>query len=115
MDTNSLQGSPFRSLAFASIACLMGVSQAPATQSALAAPSVTVSYHDLNLSTVEGASTLYKRIRRAANSVCGYEGRTLYEQRLWKACFDDAIAHAVATIDNPLLTGVHGRAGHSSS
>jgi len=70
--------------------------------------SVTVSYRDLNLMSVDGVVTLDQRIHGAARMVCGYEGRSLMEQRQWRDCYQGATARAVASVNNPLLTAVHG-------
>ena len=51
--------------------------------------SETVSYRDLNLSTIEGATALYLRIKRAANHVCD------------ESCYQAAIADAVAKVNSP--------------
>ena len=70
--------------------------------------SVTVSYRDLNLMSVEGLITLDRRIQGAARTVCGYEGRSLTEQSEWRHCYQGAMARALAAVNNPLLTAVHG-------
>lgn len=72
-------------------------------------PQVTVSYADLDLSKAAGAQTLYKRIKNAAARVCGSSGRyTILEGRkAWHACYDTAVANAVAQIDRPTLTALH--------
>ena len=54
-----------RLVALASAVCLLGTAQAPASDTANAQHSVTVSYRDLNLSTLDGATTLYRRITGA--------------------------------------------------
>jgi UrcA family protein len=107
MDIKLLQGSPFRTLALTSIACLIAAAPAGASQPSPEAASVTVSYGDLNLSTTEGASTLYRRIRLAADSVCGYKGRTLLEQQHWMSCFNGAVDRAVGSVDKPTVTSLH--------
>ena len=48
--------------------CLLGASAASAGPAA--AHSVTVNYRDLNLSTIDGAITLYQRLKGAARTVC---------------------------------------------
>jgi UrcA family protein len=70
---------------------------------------VTVSYADLDLSKTAGAQTLYKRIKAAAARVCGSHGRytTLEPRKVWRNCFDTAVANAVAQIDRPTLTALH--------
>jgi UrcA family protein len=65
----SIHRASFWSAAFTSITCLLGATQAPAADPS-GARSVTVSYRDLNLATIEGATALYLRIKHAANSVC---------------------------------------------
>ena len=94
-----------RPAAFACVVGLLGI--APALASNPAARTMTVTYRDLNLSTVAGATTLYQRIKGAARSVCGDEGRRFDEQRQWTICYRGAIAGAVATVHSPLLTAVH--------
>jgi UrcA family protein len=99
---NSIHRSPVRPLALVLVLGLLGA--APA----LADPrSETVSYRDLDLSTVAGAQTLYGRIKSAARSVCGYEGRGITDQAFWKGCYQGAISDAVAKVNSPLLTAVH--------
>jgi UrcA family protein len=100
---NSIHRSPVRPLALVLILGLLSATPALATDPA----SVKVSYADLDLSTIAGAQTLYGRIRTAARSVCGYEGRGVTDQAFWNACFRGAIADAVAKVNNPLLTAVH--------
>jgi UrcA family protein len=72
--------------------------------------SVKVSYADLNLSTLAGATTLYRRIERAARTVCGPESslREIQRYRDWKNCYESAVSNAVARVNSPLLTAVHG-------
>jgi UrcA family protein len=98
-----------RLVTFASVVCLLGTAQAPASDMANAQHSVTVNYRDLNLSTLKGATTLYRRITGAARLACGDQGYGLFEQRRWKSCVQSAIAGAVATVNNPLLRTVHSR------
>jgi UrcA family protein len=98
-----------RLVALASAVCLLGTAQAPASDTANAQHSVTVRYRDLNLSTLDGATTLYRRITGAARLACGERDHSLFEQRHWKSCVQSAIAGAVATVNNPLLSTVHSR------
>jgi UrcA family protein len=115
MDIKFLQGSPFRQLILASAVCVLAAASAAASPLAPSERSVTVGYHDLDLKTIEGANTLYRRLRRAARFVCGENGRSLLEQRTSQTCFDDALTRAVATVNNPLLTGVHSQAGRGTA
>jgi UrcA family protein len=103
----SIHRSSFWSAALTSITCLLGATQAPAADPS-GARSVTVSYRDLNLSTIEGATALYQRIRHAANSVCDEPGAGVARYQEWKSCYQAAIADAVAKVNSPLLTSVYG-------
>lgn len=68
----------------------------------------TVAYGDLNLETADGARVLYARLRYAAQAVCSpFDGRDLSRQIRWRACYDHAIASAVAKIDRPRVTALH--------
>jgi UrcA family protein len=96
-----------RPATFACVVGLLGMAPALALNPANGQRSMTVTYRDLNLSTVAGATTLYRRIKGAARSVCGEEGRRFDEQRQWKICYRGAIAGAVAIVHSPLLTAVH--------
>src|ERR1700730_16872710 len=96
-----------RPAAFACVVGLLGMAPALASNRANGLRTMTVTYRDLNLSTVAGATTLYQRIKGAARSVCGDEGRRFDEQRQWKSCYRGAIAGAVATVHSPLLTAVY--------
>ena len=82
---------------------LFAAGQLPAAEQ----QSITVKYRDLDLSTVEGARTLYGRISAAARDVCGYEGHSFTDEAFWRGCYRGAIADAVAKVNNPLLTAVH--------
>ncbi|HKD55503.1 MAG TPA: UrcA family protein [Steroidobacteraceae bacterium] len=91
--------------ALASVVCLLG------TATVLAADArelrIKVDYSDLNLSTINGATTLYQRIEGAARFVCGEPGRRFDEQRYWKSCYGKAVNHAVTEVNNPLLTSLY--------
>jgi len=82
--------------------------------SLLAAPpadgtrSVTVDYADLDVSRPAGARALYVRIKRAARTVCApLESRDLHRVALWRDCYEQAVADAVAEIGRPTLTALH--------
>ncbi len=101
----SIHRSSFWSVAFASVACLLGATQAQAADPS-GVRSETVSYRDLNLSTIEGATALYLRIKRAANHVCDEPGVGMEHFREWQSCYQAAIADAVAKVNSPLLAAV---------
>ena len=65
----------------------------------------TVHYSDLNLNSQEGVAILYKRIRDAAEQVCGdVDSRRLNEAALAKACVDRTMSTSVHSVNNPKLT-----------
>jgi UrcA family protein len=73
------------------------------------AKSQAVSYADLDLSKPAGAQTLYKRIKAAARNVCGPVDQYTFQtpSKTFRACFDKAVADAVAQVDRPSLTALH--------
>jgi UrcA family protein len=106
--SKSLTRSRVRQVTLATLLCVL------ATAPTWAAPtSMTVSFRDLNLSSIAGATTLYHRIQSAAKQVCGYApGEDLILRAAWQACYHNATADAVRKVNNPLLTALH--AGRSS-
>jgi UrcA family protein len=91
------------------VGCLLagslGVAQAatPADE----VPKVVVSYSDLDLSTTEGARTLYTRISRAAQQVCPFQD-AFEPARVVKnhACREAAIERAVSAVNSTQLAAV---------
>jgi UrcA family protein len=84
------------------VACATG---AYAGEAVVSAPTRTVHYADLNLNTQAGAAVLYKRIRVAAEEVCGdVNSRRLDEAAVAKACVDRAVYGSVQTVNNVKLT-----------
>jgi UrcA family protein len=72
-----------------------------------------VSYADLDVTTQAGATTLYARIRGAAEAVCRpLEGKRLSERAQWKACYEHAVAEAVQTVNRPALTALYKQHQH---
>jgi len=110
---NSIRHSYIPFAVFASISCLCAAQALAAdpvvhgARSTSNGPSITVRYADLDLSRVAGAQTLYRRIKGAARSVCGDQGRRIEEQHQWKSCYQGAIADAILGVNSPLLTMVH--------
>lgn len=85
-------------------AATMAFAAAPADY----APSVRVSYSDLNLATEQGTLALYARIVSAANKVCEIRDiRNLTEVSAANACRAQAIAHAVHDVGNPRLAALY--------
>jgi len=104
MNTNTLRNT--QKFALAAAICLTAFTMgAQAGDLGNGVPARTVHYADLNLDTQAGVAVLYKRIRYAAEEVCGDVGaRDLDQAAAAKACVDRAILGTVHTINNPKLT-----------
>jgi UrcA family protein len=79
-------------------------------------PTQRVSFKDLNLNSPEGAAVLYRRIKGAANKVCGrWENVDLSRIHAVQTCIDGAVSRGVAQVDRPMLTSLYnvevGKAG----
>jgi UrcA family protein len=71
-------------------------------------PQTTVKYGDLNVSNPQGAAALYTRIQRAALLVClPFDMGNLSSKARMAACVHQAIAAAVAKVDQPALFDVY--------
>jgi len=73
-------------------------------------PQVVVRYADVNLSTEYGVQVLYRRLQAAARQVCStYEGHNnlLSNRAKWQACYDQALAGAVAKVGLEQLTTLY--------
>lgn len=93
---------------FAALALTCGaVSMAAETSDV---PQELVKFGDLNLSSPQGATTLYNRIAAAANRVCkpfDIDSRDLSLRARLDACVHKAIANAVTKVDHPGLLAVY--------
>jgi UrcA family protein len=71
------------------------------------APRVVVHYDDLDLTSEQGALTLYQRISGAAKEVCpSARGPGLLPMQLRRACIASAIERAVSDVNSPTLATV---------
>jgi UrcA family protein len=69
---------------------------------------VKVKYADINVSSAQGATTLYNRIHMAAESVCKpLISRDLAFKRLSDTCIHNAMAAAVKDVGQPALSAVY--------
>jgi UrcA family protein len=73
--------------------------------------SVTVRYGELNLDNEKGLATLYRRLQRAAEHVCGVEPYSVSRSRTRRAaaatCYSASLAASVDKIDNLALKQMH--------
>jgi UrcA family protein len=100
-----------KNIALAMVAAL-GVASlaigAHADESVGRVPARTVHYADLNLNTQAGAEVLYKRIRNAAEQVCGNVGsRQWVEAMAARACVNQAVAASIGAVNNLRLTNTY--------
>ena len=67
------------------------------------APAVTVSYRDLNLSSPADVQTLYRRLKRAASTVCTQGSGELSRHLAFSRCYNAALDSAVMAVRSPEL------------
>ena len=95
------------------VSCLAAIVLGLASASSFATtvngePSLKVSYGDLDLTKPAGAEQLYRRIRKAAYTVCGaYESPIFWSYAAKSPCFKTAVDEAVSKVNSPLLTSLH--------
>ena len=106
---------------FSALFLVSAISTTPARAADTSAEHVSgkiVSYADLDLTSLQGASLLYKRLTRAANDVCPnpyMESQPFLAQKAWE-CRPQTVEWAVRSINSPLLTAVFKRrTGHEPS
>jgi UrcA family protein len=70
---------------------------------------ITVHFGDLNLDQPAGVAVLYRRIRHAAEHVCGVPQApgTNIPSHSWRICVTDSIERAVMAVDRPALTAYY--------
>jgi UrcA family protein len=75
---------------------------------ASAAPEMTVSYQDLNLANQADVRVLYRRLKAAANDVCGnVPAQQLQRHLAFERCYNAALESAVTQIDLPQLQAMY--------
>ena len=85
---------------------VMGSSIALAGDPVVTVKTETVRYDDIRLISAVGAAVLYGRLQNAAERACGgpLETVPLAQRQRFKVCVDDAVAKAVADVNNPMLS-----------
>jgi len=70
--------------------------------------SVVVKYGDLDLSTIDGVSSLHARLSKAARQVCSeLDSRVLGLRDQYDLCVSSAVTKSVRDVDNAKLTAFH--------
>ena len=105
---------PKLALAALAVAGVLGVGTAAAADTGSDSPRVVVKYSEQSLSTDSGVKQLYAQIVRAARQVCPSTStwNLMLEQRV-QECRNQAIARAVAQVDNSQLAALY--ATHSKN
>ena len=68
-------------------------------------PSVAVRSADLDLSSADGITVLYQRIKNASEQVCaGFDGAGLTRRSVFRECVQTVIGNTVAEVNRPTLT-----------
>jgi UrcA family protein len=105
---NTTRSKSIRMLAAGAILSALALSfvTVSSADEATTAPQVTVKFADLDVSTSQGAMSLYRRIHVAADDVCS-RMYTSTEYRWRKdACLQKVIANAVSKVNKPALSAV---------
>ena len=86
------------------VALASGCTASPASSAYSDARKVTVRFGDLDLSNLQGATALYRRIRLAAEQVCSpFDGRDIASKIRMEACVHRAVGDAVTTANRAAL------------
>lgn len=102
MNTKTFRISVFSTLSLAIGALTMNAASASTQDSS--ASRVTVRYADLDLSQPADAQVLYRRLQRAAASVCGTTtSGDLEAKSRWARCYRQALQQAVTQVHAPQL------------
>ena len=106
---NTTTSIPLRTLVAGAILSALAFSFATASRADndTAPPQVVVKFGDLDVSTAQGAETLYRRVHRAAVDVCSRMYVLEQAYQLHKnACLQQVIADAVIKVNRPALSAV---------
>jgi UrcA family protein len=75
-------------------------------------PAIQVSYAGLDLSSRAGAEIIYRRLKGAAEHVCGSVAlRQLSQSVRWISCYEKALSDAVTKLNRVQVTALY-RTGH---
>lgn len=71
-------------------------------------PSITIHFSDLDPSQPKDAQVLYRRLQRAAASVCGWTNSADLPAHLhWQRCYSEALQRAVSQVSSPELLALY--------
>jgi UrcA family protein len=94
-------------------ACMaVGIADVARSATPEAAPSVKVSYGDLDLANAQGAQTLHARVTAAARQVCAPDGMDIRNLKLYsieRTCVSEAIANAEREVQGTKVASLGAR------
>jgi UrcA family protein len=90
--------------------CVAGIPGAHANDKYIEGRSTVVKFADLNLRSPAGAEELFRRIQRAANTVC-WDAQDFHvlNDIARRECVERAVAKAVKDVNNQHLTALYAR------
>ena len=93
----------------AALSCTAHADRINGAVTVTSAPTMIVSFAELDITKPRGLEVLYRRIEHAAEVVCGVDPspRHLASTRNSLACYKTAIDDAVRQINRPTLTALH--------
>jgi UrcA family protein len=95
---------PVITLTLTSLLGLGAAAGAVSCAQAAEAPSIKVSYKDLDLSRATDVNTLYRRLERASAQVCGdMPSESLAQHMAYTRCYQSALESAVLEVRSPEL------------
>ena len=110
-----IRSSGFRAVAASLLAAFTVAQVAPAMAANAVGPDMTVSYADLDVDSAQGASTLLKRIERAAGRVCApLDHGDLLSRANRENCFNKVTAATVQQVNRPALAAAYESVRHSA-
>ena len=96
-------------------ALIASLAAAPAFAQPSSAPSLHISYSDLNLNSAKGAETMIRRIRVAAAEVCsavpGSSGTSISAIDQFNTCYRATVAGAVEALGSTSVKQAYNRTG----
>jgi UrcA family protein len=109
IQSRSITSTPLRTLVAGAILGALALSFASVSSAddRTSPPQVIVKFADLDVSTQQGAQTIYRRIHSAADNVCFrmYASNEAYKLNR-DACLQKVIADAVTKVNEPALSAI---------
>ena len=97
------------------VLCGPAIANAAVERNGIRTDAMKITVSDLDLSQREGVETLYGRLKKGANNVCGVKHTQVTGSRIGSSkikqqhrkCYAKALNNAVKNINNKMLTDLH--------